>query len=156
MNTATIVADCNPGENNVVFFLRYHGYDEVQRKRLPLGDFQISYKGSVVLFERKTVEDWRSSMTDGRLDAQRARAEELFAESGVKLRGVSEKFRGGTICSRNAPVSTRTCPGIVESRTVLILCRYEVYSHLRPSYSHPFFRNRGSAPRGTVTTFGSQ
>eukprot|EP00966_Prymnesium_polylepis_P004561 104614-Prymnesium_polylepis.1 len=85
MNTATIVADCNPGENNVVFFLRYHGYDEVQRKRLPLGDFQISYKGSVVLFERKTVEDWRSSMTDGRLDAQRARAEELFAESGVKL-----------------------------------------------------------------------
>ena len=85
MDPATIVADCNPGENNVVFSLRNHGYEEVQRKRLPLGDFQISYEGSVVLIERKTVEDWRSSMTDGRLDAQRARAEELFAESGVKL-----------------------------------------------------------------------
>jgi len=85
MDVATIVADCNPGKNNVVFSLRNHGYEEVQRKRLPLGDFQISYEGSVVLIERKTVEDWRSSMTDGRLDAQRARAEELFAESGVKL-----------------------------------------------------------------------
>ena len=85
MDPATITADCNPGENNVVFFLRDHGYDEVQRKRLPLGDFQIAYEGSVVLIERKTVEDWRSSMTDGRLDAQRARAEELFAGSGVKL-----------------------------------------------------------------------
>ena len=85
MDPATIVADCNPGENNVVFSLRNHGYEEVQRKRLPLGDFQITYEGSVVLIERKTVEDWRSSMTDGRLDAQRARAEELFAGSGVKL-----------------------------------------------------------------------
>ena len=85
MDPATIVADCNPGENNVVFSLRNHGYEEVQRKRLPLGDFQISYESSVVLIERKTVEDWRSSMTDGRLDAQRARAGELFAESGIKL-----------------------------------------------------------------------
>eukprot|EP00966_Prymnesium_polylepis_P062647 1454007-Prymnesium_polylepis.2 len=65
--------------------LRDHGYEEVQRKRLPLGDFRISYESSVVLIERKTVEDWRSSMTDGRLDAQRARAGEPFAESGVKL-----------------------------------------------------------------------
>ena len=43
MDVATIAADCNPGENNVVFSLRNHGYDDVQRKRLPLGDFQISY-----------------------------------------------------------------------------------------------------------------
>ena len=105
MDPATIVADCNPGENNVVFFLRDHGYDEVQRKRLPLGDFQISCEGSVVLIERKTVEDWRSSMTDGRLDAQRARAEELFAESGVKLVYILE---GGQETSSSLTHSTDT------------------------------------------------
>ena len=75
---------------------------------------------------------------------------------GHLLSPATPDFKGLTICSGNAPISTGACPGIVESRTVLILCRYEVYSHLRPSYSHHFFRNRGSAPRGTVTTFGSQ
>ena len=99
MDPATIVADCNPGENNVVFFLRDHGYDEVQRKRLPLGDFQISCEGSVVLIERKTVEDWRSSMTDGRLDAQRARAEELFTERE------SSSFTFWKVAYRNGPTS---------------------------------------------------
>lgn len=82
---ATVVADCNPAETNVVWLLRNHGYADVQRKRLPVGDYQVSCGDSVVLIERKTLEDWRSSMIDGRLDAQRTRAGELFAQSGVKL-----------------------------------------------------------------------
>ena len=82
---ATIVADCNPGEDVVVMALNAQGYHGVERKRLPLGDYQISSGDSVVLIERKTLDDWRSSMIDGRMDAQRARAEELFQETGVKL-----------------------------------------------------------------------
>ena len=82
---ATIVADCNPGEDVVVLSLNAQGYHDVQRKRLPVGDYQISYGDSVVLIERKTVDDWRSSIIDGRLDTQRARAQELFQETGVKL-----------------------------------------------------------------------
>ena len=38
-----------------------------------------------MLIERKTVDDRRSSLIDGRLDAQRARAKELFLETRVKL-----------------------------------------------------------------------
>jgi ERCC4-type nuclease len=82
---ATIVADCNPGEDIVVICLNAQGYRSVERKRLPLGDYQITCGDAVVLVERKTLDDWRSSMIDGRLDAQRARAEELFQEAGVKL-----------------------------------------------------------------------
>ena len=82
---ATIVADCNPGEDIVVICLNAQGYRSVERKRLPLGDYQITYGDAMVLVERKTLDDWRSSMIDGRLDAQRARAEELFQETGVKL-----------------------------------------------------------------------
>lgn len=82
---ATIAADCNPGEDIIVMSLNAQGYLGVERKRLPVGDYQISYGDSVVLIERKTLDDWRSSMIDGRLDTQRARAEELFQESGVKL-----------------------------------------------------------------------
>ena len=82
---ATIVADCNPGEDVVVMALNAQGYRGVERKRLPVGDYQISSGDSVVLIERKTLDDWRSSMIDGRMEAQRARAEELFQETGVKL-----------------------------------------------------------------------
>ena len=83
---ATIVADCNPGEDIVVAALRSHGFFLVQRKRLPVGDYQVSYGDSaVVLIERKTLDDWRSSMIDGRLESQRARADALYKESGVKL-----------------------------------------------------------------------
>ena len=82
---AIIVADCNPGEDVVVMALNAQGYRGVERKRLPVGDYQISFGDSVVLIERKTLDDWRSSMIDGRLDAQRARAEELFQETGVKI-----------------------------------------------------------------------
>ena len=82
---ATIVADCNPGEDVVVMALNAQGYHGVERKRLPLGDFKITCGDAVVLIERKTLDDWRSSMIDGRLDAQRARAGELFQETGVKL-----------------------------------------------------------------------
>ena len=83
---ATIVADCNPGEDIVVSALRSHGFFLVQRKRLPVGDYQVSYGDSaVVLIERKTLDDWRSSMIDGRLESQRARADALYKESGVKL-----------------------------------------------------------------------
>ena len=72
---ATIVADCNPGEDIVVSALRSHGFFLVQRKRLPVGDYQVSYGDSaVVLIERKTLDDWRSSIIDGRLESQRARA----------------------------------------------------------------------------------
>ena len=84
-NKAAITADCNPGEDIVVRSLNVQGYLGVERKRLPVGDYQISYGDSVVLIERKTLDDWRSSMIDGRLDAQRARAEELFQDTGVKL-----------------------------------------------------------------------
>lgn len=90
---ATITADCNPGEDVVVLALNAQGYYSVQRKRLPVGDYTISYGDSVVLIERKTLDDWRSSMIDGRLDAQRARADELFKETGVKLVYILE---GGT------------------------------------------------------------
>ena len=83
---ATIVADCNPGEDIVVAALRSHGFFLVQRKRLPVGDYQVSYGDSaVVLIERKTLDDWRSSIIDGRLESQRARADALYKESGVKL-----------------------------------------------------------------------
>ena len=83
---ATIVADCNPGEDIVVAALRSHGFILVQRKRLPVGDYQVSYGDSaVVLIERKTLDDWRSSMIDGRLESQRAREDALYKESGVKL-----------------------------------------------------------------------
>lgn len=84
-NKATITADCNPGEDKIVSSLNAQGYLGVERKRLPVGDYQIFYGDSVVLIERKTPDDWRSSIIDGRLDAQRARAEELFQETGVKL-----------------------------------------------------------------------
>ena len=84
---ATITADCNPGEDIVVSALAAQGFFGVQRKRLPVGDYQVSYGDSVKLIERKTLDDWRSSMLDGRLDAQRARADALFiqGERGVKL-----------------------------------------------------------------------
>ena len=83
---ATIVADCNPGEDIVVAALRSHGFFLVQRKRLPVSDYQVSYGDSaVVLIERKTLDDWRSSIIDGRLESQRARADALYKESGVKL-----------------------------------------------------------------------
>ena len=39
---ATIVADCNPGEDIVVICLNARGYRGVERKRLPLGDFKIT------------------------------------------------------------------------------------------------------------------
>lgn len=71
---ATITADCNPGKDIIVRSLNVQGYLGVERKRLPVGDYQISYGDSVVLIERKTLDDWRSSMIDGRLDAQRAPA----------------------------------------------------------------------------------
>ena len=86
LGMATIVADCNPGEDIVVSALRSHGFFLVQRKRLPVGDYQVSYGDSaVVLIERKTLDDWRSSIIDGRLESQRARADALYKESGVKL-----------------------------------------------------------------------
>ena len=50
-----------------------------------MGDYQVSHGDSVVLFERKTPDDWRSSIIDGRLESQRARADALFKEAGVKL-----------------------------------------------------------------------
>ena len=49
---ATIVADCNPGEDTVVAALRAQGCHGVQRKRLPVGDYQITHGDSVVLTER--------------------------------------------------------------------------------------------------------
>ena len=82
---STIVADCNPGEDIVVAALRAQGCHGVQRKRLPVGDYQVSFGDSVVLIERKTTDDWRSSIIDGRLESQRARADALFKETGVKL-----------------------------------------------------------------------
>lgn len=82
---AAIVADCNPGEDIVVAALAAQGCHGVQRKRLPVGDYQVSHGDSVVLFERKTPDDWRSSIIDGRLESQRARADALFKEAGVKL-----------------------------------------------------------------------
>lgn len=82
---AAIVADCNPGEDIVVAALAAQGCHGVQRKRLPVGDYQVSHGDSVVLFERKTLDDWRSSIIDGRLPSQRARADALFKEAGVKL-----------------------------------------------------------------------
>ena len=45
---ATIVADCNPGEDVVVMALNAQGYHGVERKRLPVGDYQISFGDSVV------------------------------------------------------------------------------------------------------------
>eukprot|EP00966_Prymnesium_polylepis_P219039 5068574-Prymnesium_polylepis.2 len=62
---ATITADCNPGEDIVVSALAAQGFFGVQRKRLPVGDYQVSHGKSVVLIERKTLDDWRSSMIDG-------------------------------------------------------------------------------------------
>ena len=50
-----------------------------------MGDYQVSHGDSVVLFERKTLDDWRCSIIDGRLESQRARADALFKEAGVKL-----------------------------------------------------------------------
>ena len=82
---ARIVADCNPGEDIVVAALAAQGCHGVQRKRLPVGDYQVSHGDSVVLIERKTLDDWRSSIIDGRLESQRARADALFKEAGVKL-----------------------------------------------------------------------
>ena len=82
---ARVVADCNPGEDIVVAALAAQGCHGVQRKRLPVGDYQVSHGDSVVLIERKTLDDWRSSIIDGRLESQRARAEQLFKEAGVKL-----------------------------------------------------------------------
>ena len=58
-------------------------------------------------------------------------------------KGCYRKNRLFTICSGNAPISTGACPGIGKSRTVLILCRYEVFSHLRPSYITPFSKKSG-------------
>ena len=78
-------------------------------------------------------------LTHGRTHA-RFRGPSATCGRAVLLGGISEKIELFTICSGNAPISTGACPGIVKSRTVLILCRYEVYSHLRPSYSHHFFR----------------
>ena len=43
------------------------------------------------------------------------------------------------ICSPDAPVRTGTCPGIVESGTVLKRSKGEVHSHLRKPYSQRFF-----------------
>ena len=56
---ATIVADCNPGEDIVTICLNAQGYHGVERKRLPLGDFKITCGDAVVLIERKTLDDWR-------------------------------------------------------------------------------------------------
>ena len=49
---ATIVADCNPGEDIVVTCLNAQGYRSVERKRLPLGDYQITCGDFVILVER--------------------------------------------------------------------------------------------------------
>ena len=90
---AAIVADCNPGEDIVVAALAAQGCHGVQRKRLPVGDYQVSHGDSVVLFERKTPDDWRASIIDGRLESQRARADALFKEVGVKLVYMDEPTR---------------------------------------------------------------
>jgi ERCC4-type nuclease len=118
MDTATIVADCNPAENHVVFFLRNHGYEDVQRKRMPVGDYQVSCGNSVVLIERKTGEDWRSSITDGRLDAQRARAGELFAERGVKLVYILEGDAPNWTNAHHYGVTNALAVSIVKSHSV--------------------------------------
>ena len=70
---ATIVADCNPGEDIVVAALRAQGCHGVQRKRLPVGDYQITHGDSVVLTERNarwTTGDPPSQTAASRLSAQ--------------------------------------------------------------------------------------
>ena len=44
------------------------------------------------------------------------------------------------ICSPDAPPGTGACPLHIETRTVLIWCSFDVYSHLISSYSQQFSR----------------
>lgn len=70
----TIVVDTNVHETSLFDELHARLGDAVERRRLDVGDVQVSCGDRRITFERKTPSDWASSMHDGRLKAQRARA----------------------------------------------------------------------------------
>ena len=47
--------------------------------------------------------------------------------------------------SSGAAIATGECPWTLETGTVSFLTSYDGYSHLRPSYSQQYFRNRAAA-----------
>lgn len=71
-----VTVDTNPGEDFLFESLssKFKGGGKVVRSRLDVGDVQIE-KGSVKLvIERKTWQDMRSSLSDGRYSEQKTRA----------------------------------------------------------------------------------
>ena len=73
-----IAVDTNAGEAGLYAALvQRFGTDQVERRRLDVGDVVLSAESGTVVVERKTWLDWAKSMTDGRYASQKARLRSL-------------------------------------------------------------------------------
>ena len=69
------------------------------------------------------------------------------------VRGDTAGNRNFEMSSSGAAIATGECPWTLETGTVSFLTSYDGYSHLRPSYSQQYFRNRAAARRVACTSF---
>lgn len=68
-----LVVDANANENELSTELAAQGLDVI-RARLDVGDVRIKSPSRTIVIERKTWEDYRQSISDGRKDEQELRA----------------------------------------------------------------------------------
>ena len=69
-----IVVDTNAGETALYSALvQRFGAEQVERRRLDVGDVMLTSGASVLLVERKTWPDLAKSLSDGRYAEQKAR-----------------------------------------------------------------------------------
>ena len=112
-----ICVDTNPGEDSVFSSLQKMG-ENVERKRMDVGDVLISFEESRVCLERKTWSDFSSSICDGRYKEQKERMVEeettyVFAIEGAVVPPWEGKMgRINNVCLWGAVVKTSLRDGM--------------------------------------------
>ena len=93
---ANVIVDYR--EHELLKILGYTNF-EYTRSNLPVGDVHISKNNNHILIERKTLDDYSSSIVDGRYKEQKSR----LLESGAQIVYIIE---GTTKNSHGVPLST--------------------------------------------------
>lgn len=121
----------------------YAGRIEIRSENLMLGDIHITYKDMTHIFERKTLQDLQSSITDGRYKEQKAR---LLSNTSQKF--ITYIIEGDSILSSNTFAKNKAMiqgaylhtlfrdnirilytKGIAETATLILLLSTKILDH---------------------------
>ena len=121
----------------------YTGRIEIRSENLMLGDIHITYKDMTHIFERKTLQDLQSSITDGRYKEQKARLLSNTSQKFITYVIEGDSILASSTFAKNKPmiqgaylhtlfrdnIRILYTKGIAETATLILLLSTKILDH---------------------------